>query len=54
MKEPKEYALYDDDTFIMIGTIKEIAEELGIKEKSVRYLSYPSARGKTKKILNEV
>ena len=26
MTEEKEYALYNDDTFLMIGTIKEIAD----------------------------
>ena len=28
----KEYALYNDDEFITIGTTKEIADELGVKE----------------------
>ncbi|MBO7715936.1 MAG: hypothetical protein J6S85_20395 [Methanobrevibacter sp.] len=33
---PNEYALYKGDTFLMIGTYKEIAEYLGVKVESVK------------------
>ena len=54
MTEEKEYALYNDDTFLMIGTIKEIADFLGIKEKSAGSLRYPSMQKRSKKVLVEV
>ena len=43
MKE-KVYALYQGDKFITVGTVKEIANELGIKEETVRFYSSPAAK----------
>jgi len=37
MKKIKEYALYRGDTFLMIGTINEIAEAYNIKPSTVRF-----------------
>lgn len=37
----KEYAIYRDEDLIYIGTAKECAEFLGIKERSFRYLTTP-------------
>ncbi|WP_165941991.1 hypothetical protein [Streptococcus vicugnae] len=50
----KEYALYNDDEFITIGTTKEIADELGVKEKTIKRLRYPSIQKRTKRVLVEV
>ena len=50
----KEYALYDGDEFIMIGTAKEIADELGVKEATIKRLRSPSVQKRSKKILVEV
>jgi len=36
------YALYVGDTFIDVGTAKEIAERQGITPKTVQYLSTPA------------
>lgn len=43
----KQYALYRGDEFLTIGTQKEIAEELGVKESSVRFYGSPSYRKRT-------
>lgn len=50
----KEYALYNDDEFITIGTTKEIADELGVKEKTIKCLRYPSIQKRSKRVLVEV
>lgn len=39
-----EYAVYKGEEFIMIGTAKECAEETGVSEKSIRWLSTPTAK----------
>lgn len=38
----KEYALYRGDEFVLIGTIKEIAEEIGVKEKTILHYKTPT------------
>lgn len=53
----KEYALYKGDNFICIGTIKEIAQIMGVKERTVYWWSTPAARrrgqrNKLKKVPN--
>lgn len=50
----KEYALYNGDEFIMIGTTKKIADELGVKETTIRRLNCPSIKKRTKRVLVEV
>ena len=50
----KEHALYNDDEFITIGTTKEIADELGVGEKTIKNLLYPSVQKRTKRVLVEV
>lgn len=42
-----EYALYKGDALIIIGTIKEIAEYLEIKEDSVRFYNTPTYKKRT-------
>jgi hypothetical protein len=36
-RKEKVYGVYKGDRFITVGTIKEIAAEMGIKTASVRY-----------------
>ena len=43
-----EYALYKGDVFLMIGTIKEIADNLNIKEKSVMFFNSPTYQKRNK------
>lgn len=38
----KDYAIYRGDDLLMVGSVNEIADYLGIKPKSVYFLSYPS------------
>lgn len=47
----KEYALYKGERFITCGTIKEISDELGISEQTVKFYGtnaskkrYPNGR----------
>lgn len=49
MRKLKEYALYNGDEFVMIGTMKEIAEHMGVTEDSARQFVSPSAERKGKK-----
>ena len=54
MRKPKEYAYYRGDEFIMIGTLKEIAEAYDYKIKTVESWRYPSKRKSSCNILVEV
>jgi hypothetical protein len=38
----REYALYRGDKFVTIGTIKQIAEETGTKEETIRFYRSPA------------
>ena len=45
MRKPRknpEYALYKGDTFITIGTARELAEYLGVSERTVHFYSTPT------------
>lgn len=37
-----EYALYEGDTFITMGTLAEISKETGIAERMLKYYRWPS------------
>ncbi|MGY3186472.1 hypothetical protein [Lysinibacillus sp. TE18511] len=37
----KEYALYKGDQMVAVGTIKEIAEERGVKPRTIRFYGTP-------------
>nr|DAN78734.1 MAG TPA: helix-turn-helix domain protein [Caudoviricetes sp.] len=39
-----EYALYQGDMFITLGTLAEISKETGITEKMLRYYSFASSQ----------
>lgn len=39
MKKQKQYALYKDDIYIFGGTRKELADYLGVNEKTIYFYS---------------
>lgn len=39
-----DYALYQGDAFITLGTLAEISKETGIAEKMLRYYSFASSQ----------
>lgn len=43
-KRPGIYALYQGDKFIDEGTVKELAEKLGIKKETLYFYATPSYR----------
>ena len=49
---PKEYALYKGDKLLAIGTCREIAIEMGIKESTVYFYSMPSNKKRASKRVN--
>ena len=44
-----EYALYKGDDLLSVGTIREIAEEMGIEEKTIRFYGNPTYLKRRKK-----
>lgn len=46
--KPRIFALYKGDTYIMDGTVSEIAARLGISEFSVRMYHTPTYQKRTK------
>lgn len=42
MSKRKQYAIYEFDKFVFMGTIKECAEHLSVNEKSARFYSTPT------------
>lgn len=52
MINKKEYALYKGDELLIIGTIKEIAKNQGVKERTILFYKMPTylkRREKSKK-----
>jgi mannitol/fructose-specific phosphotransferase system IIA component len=52
-----EYAVYKGDSLIVIGTIKECAEHMGVLQKTVRYYltpTYEKRLAKRKKARNYI
>ena len=43
----KTYALYKGDEFLNLGSIKFLAEWLGVKESTIRFYSSPIYRKRT-------
>ena len=43
-----EYALYEGDKFVTLGTIEKISQETGIEEKKLRYHTRPTLRKRYK------
>ena len=44
----KEYALYKGDEFIAIGTVKKLAEIIGVKEETIRFYASNFYKKRTK------
>ena len=44
----KEYALYKGDKLLAIGTKKEIAKQLGVKQSTIGYYSHPAYAKRTR------
>ena len=44
----KEYALYKGDEFLQIGTIKELAEYLNVKPKTIQFYASPTYQKRNK------
>ena len=44
---PKEYALYKGDKLLAMGTKKEIAKQLGVKQSTIGFYSHPSYAKRT-------
>lgn len=40
-KNNKVYAIYNGDTFLALGTLEEIAAQLGIKRKTIQFYMQP-------------
>ena len=49
MKKIKEYALYKGDELLAIGTIKEIAKNQGVKERTILFYKMPTYLKRRKK-----
>ena len=45
----KEYALYKGENILSIGTIAEIAKELGVKKETIAYYKTPAYKNKLKR-----
>ena len=45
----REYALYKGDDILAIGTVEEIAKEMGIKPATVRYYNSQAYRRRLEK-----
>ena len=41
-----EYALYQGDTFVTLGTLEEISKETGITERMLKYYTFASTQRK--------
>lgn len=39
-----EYALYQGETFVTIGTLEEISKETGIAERMLKYYTFASTQ----------
>lgn len=48
IKPLKEYALYKGERILYTGTIKEIAEQQGVKEQTIRQYGTPKYRKRNK------
>lgn len=45
----KEYALYKGEELLSMGTIREIAKDMGVKEKTILYYQTPTWEKRCKK-----
>ena len=55
-----QYSVYKGDEFVLMGTLEEVAEKLGVSKSTVRWMSTPAAHkraekpGSTKMIVEKV
>ena len=47
MVTDREYAMYKGDELLGVGTLKEIAEQTGVKYRSIMHYKTPSYQGRT-------
>lgn len=47
-----EYALYQGETFVTIGTLEEISKETGIAERMLKYYTFASTQRRNPNIYN--
>ena len=52
MKKVKEYALYKGEDCLAIGTIKEIAEKMNVKYRTILFYTMPTYKRRCKKSKN--
>lgn len=50
----KEYALYKGEECLAIGTIKEIAERMNVKERTIYFYTMPTYKKRCKKSINRL
>lgn len=48
MRKNKEYALYKGEKCLAIGTIKEIAEQMNVKYKTIYFYTMPAYKRRCK------
>ena len=48
MQKRKEYALYKDEECLAIGTIKEIAEKMKVKYRTIYFYTMPTYKRRCK------
>ena len=48
----KEYALYKGEECLAIGTIKEIAKKMNVKEKTIYFYTMPTYKRRCRKSKN--
>lgn len=47
-KRKKEYAMYKGEECLAIGTIKEIADKMKVKEETIRFYTMPTYKKRVK------
>lgn len=48
----QEFALYKGDEMLSVGTIKEIADEMGVREGTIRFYQHPTYQQRAKEPRN--
>lgn len=47
-RPPRIYAMYKGEEMLAMGTIKEIAEQMGVSEATIRFQTTPSYKKRVK------
>ena len=48
-QQRQEYAVYKGEELLVVGTARECAQEVGVKEATIRWSTTPTARKRTEK-----